>query len=252
LTGLTDVTLTNPTYSQVLAYNGSVWVNSAVTSSGGGTTGGTTTFLGLTDTFGSFTNGRILYESSSAVVDSSGLTYSNGILSIDGSIESNNIIDAYITGVTSFTGNTDWSYGKDYTGAETFYDGQEYYDGTFIYKQMDGTFVKWPTNLVETIGFEIRGLATGQTFCLELDAPYDYIISGLTYKTDVDTCVFDVKINTTNIGNLSSVTGTTAKTTNWVSGANLVNEGDSVYVYISGLGTASVLDGSLKNIRISN
>jgi len=42
LSGITDVTLNSPSSGQVLAYNGSIWVNSAITS-GGGTPGGNDT-----------------------------------------------------------------------------------------------------------------------------------------------------------------------------------------------------------------
>ena len=191
-----------------------------------------------------------MVESSSAVTDFSGLTYTTESgLTINNTISATNIVDAYLT-TGSFTGNTAWTYGHDFNGSTaTFLDGQEYQDGTFVYKMMNGTFVKWTRALPETIGFEIRNIATGQTYTLDVSAPYNYYISGLTYKSNVGTIVFDIQYQLTGVTGLSNLTGTTTKTSNWATAGNNVAQGNEVTIYVKTItSSATTLIGSLINI----
>ncbi|MCB9815077.1 right-handed parallel beta-helix repeat-containing protein [Candidatus Nomurabacteria bacterium] len=65
---------------------------------------GNRTFLDLTDTIGSFNTGRLLYESGSAITDSSALTFNGSRLSITGSTTAS---AGYFMGTTPvLTGNT--------------------------------------------------------------------------------------------------------------------------------------------------
>ena len=71
------LSLSSPQNNDILIYNGASWVNS---------TGFTSTFLGLSDTISSYNDGRILYESSSEVVDNGALTYNSDSLIIAPSV----------------------------------------------------------------------------------------------------------------------------------------------------------------------
>ena len=106
------------------------------------------------------------------------------------------------------------------------------------------------SGVIDAIGFEIRNLSTGQTYILDLYAPYNYNISGISYKSNSGTCVFDIQYNLSGITGLSGLSGTTSITNTYITSNNSVNATDEITLYIKTItNNATILSGTLKNMR---
>ncbi len=101
---------------------------------------------------------------------------------------------------------------------------------------------------ITSLNFEIKNIRVNQTYTLDLFAPYDYMISGLTYRTDNGNVIFDILYDQTGITNLIDLTGTTSRQTIYATGNNNISEGGEVDLYIKDLLSSTILDGSLKII----
>jgi len=116
-------TFTSQANGDVLKWNGTNWVNAATSTLGLGND----TFLGLSDTVGSYNANRVLFESSSGVTDNGGFTY-NGttltapLLTVAGSGSSNSV------SITGNNSNTSGTYtNTNISGNQTVADTGGYY-----------------------------------------------------------------------------------------------------------------------------
>ncbi len=108
--------------------------------------------------------------------------------------------------------------------------------------------------LVDDLNFEFGDILYGvsQTYTLDIKASYGYTINSASLETDAGTLTgIAVKINTTAVTSLSSVTADATVDETNSSGANTVVAGDRVYIITSTgyTGAPTVLRGKLKITR---
>jgi hypothetical protein len=108
--------------------------------------------------------------------------------------------------------------------------------------------------LVDDINFEFADIVYGvsQTYTLDIKASYGYTITSAVLETDTGTLTgIAVKINTTAVTSLSSVTADSGADETNATGANTVVAGDRVYIItaITYTGAPTVLRGKLKITR---
>lgn len=105
------------------------------------------------------------------------------------------------------------------------------------------------TQIIEDMTFDYRDAALNNVYEIDPLASYGYKILSLVIKTDADTATAEVKINAAQVTGLAAVAATNVNQVIEATGANIVQPGDVVKITLTGIGTATAINGKIRLIR---